>query len=192
VRRLCRGAVAYAMLAVSLSNPLLAQGLWPPRVDDQALVWSPYRELIVQRSQPNGGSSWWPNAPLQAQPDQAEPSAAGAVFGGILGGVVGGGVGVGLAVALASESGCYEADCLGYLLVPLLLEPVGMALGTHLGNQRRGSFSLDVLLSFLTLGVGFGIDANSDSGAGGPGLALVAVLQLTAVVITERATGRRR
>jgi hypothetical protein len=101
-------------------------------------------------------------------------------------------VGLGVALALTSGSRCDDTECLSYLLVPLLLEPMGVALGTHLGNQRRGSVGLDVLLSFLTLGVGLGIDSNLDGGTGGLGLAFVGAGQLAAVVITERATGRRR
>ena len=72
----------------------------------------------------------------------------------------------------------------------------GLAVGMHLGNNRRGNFPLDWLTSVGLWGVGIGIVLAMDDGvsSGGQGAVLIAipVTQFALTLAVERATGRSR
>ncbi|HSH75086.1 MAG TPA: hypothetical protein VLA09_05365 [Longimicrobiales bacterium] len=127
----------------------------------------------------------WTAAPQE--PPSSQHSVLGPVLGGALGGVAGTAIGLGLVL----NSDCYESECIPLLLVPLVLEPVGMALGTHLGNRGRGSLPRDLLVSALALGAGLWMGEALASRTGEDGaLAVAFALQLVAVVWSERSSSR--
>jgi len=73
---------------------------------------------------------------------------------------------------------------------------LGLALGAHLGNRRRGNFLLDVAASGAIWGAGYGLIRSFADRSDGTGVALTAILlpptQLLATVLVERASGRAR
>ena len=73
---------------------------------------------------------------------------------------------------------------------------LGLALGAHLGNRRRGNFLLDVVASGAVWGVGYGLIRSFADRDDGTGVALTAILlpptQLLTTVLVERASGRAR
>ena len=73
---------------------------------------------------------------------------------------------------------------------------LGLALGAHLGNRRRGNFLLDLLASGAVWGAGYGLMSSSAGRGGDTGVVVTAILlpptQLLATVLVERASGRSR
>jgi hypothetical protein len=71
---------------------------------------------------------------------------------------------------------------------------LGMALGVHLGNGRRGSLALDFLTGAAVWGAGIGIAAASDWDGTVSGVAFVTVpiVQFVSTIVVERAIGRSR
>ena len=126
----------------------------------------------------------------QVDASSAQPSALGPIVGGTLGGAVG--LGVGLLPAAACD--LEGSDCIGALVLLAAAESVGMALGAHLGNGRRGSFALDWLVAVVSGAAVLAIEENTATRGvdNGGQILLAGVVQLGAVVLTERATGRRR
>lgn len=111
-----------------------------------------------------------------------------------LGGVVGGGAGL-VAGALAGAwlQGSKDPDCIDFcigwepIVGALAGEALGLALGVHLANGRRGSLPLGMLTSAGILTVG-AIGGNNVP----PMLLIVPVTQIIATVTVERRTERRR
>jgi hypothetical protein len=103
---------------------------------------------------------------------------------------------LGLGVGVLVFSGCdlEGSDCFGPLLLVAALEPLGVAFGAHVGNRRRGSLGLDILMSFLVGGIGVAVDELATTRGFGEGKEYLfsGAAQLGAVVITEVMTGRRR
>lgn len=126
----------------------------------------------------------------QSDPGGNQPSPMRPVFGALLGGVVGLGVGM-VPVAACDFEG---SDCIGSLALLAALEPVGMALGAHIGNRKRGSLVLDVLVSLAAAGLVLTIEEGSSPRGVDTGgdLLMAGAVQFGAVVLTERATGRHR
>ena len=73
---------------------------------------------------------------------------------------------------------------------------LGVAVGAHLGNRRRGSFALDVLTSGAVWGLGYAVMHSFANNSDDAGLVLTAIVlpptQLVATVLVERARGRSR
>jgi len=71
---------------------------------------------------------------------------------------------------------------------------LGLALGVHLGNRRRGSFALDFLTGAAVWGAGIGLAAVSDwdDTVVWTAFVLVPIAQLASTVAVERAVGRSR
>lgn len=73
---------------------------------------------------------------------------------------------------------------------------LGLAVGAHLGNQRRGSFALDLLTSGVVWGAGYALMSSFANDGDGAGVLLTAIIlpptQLVATVLVERASGRSR
>jgi hypothetical protein len=111
----------------------------------------------------------------------------------MVGGALGGALGLGVGVLVLSGCDLEGSDCLGPLILLAALEPVGMALGAHVGDRRRGSLGLDILVSFLTGGIGLVLgELGTTRGIGeGNEYLFAGAAQLGAVVITEVITGRR-
>ncbi len=73
---------------------------------------------------------------------------------------------------------------------------LGLAVGAHLGNRRRGSIALDLLTSGAVWGVGYGLMHSFADSGDDAGVLLTAIVlpptQLLATVVVERASGRSR
>ena len=111
-----------------------------------------------------------------------------------LGGVLGGGAGLVVgALAGAWLEGPADPDCIDFcigwepIVGALAGEALGLALGVHLTNGRRGSLPLGMLTSAGILTVG-AIGGNNIP----PMLLIVPVSQIIATVTVERRTERRR
>ena len=108
------------------------------------------------------------------------------------------GWGVGALTARVVQGDCFEEFCEfeGIFYGGAAGGGLGLAVGAHLGNRRRGNFPLDVLTSGAVWGVGYALMRSfADNGDGG-GVLLTAIVlpptQLVATVLVERATGRSR
>ncbi len=114
------------------------------------------------------------------------------------------GVGIGMGgflagglAGLAATSGCTGDDycgARGFLIGAAVGGTLGMALGVHLGNDRRGSLPLDMLTGAAVWGIGIGGAALSDWDDTVTFIAAIGVpiVQLLTTVAVERATGRSR
>jgi hypothetical protein len=123
------------------------------------------------------------------QPEDRRPPEL-LALGGVAGG--GGGLVVGALVGTLLERPAYE-DCMGIcigwgtVIGGLAGEALGLALGVHLANGRRGSLPLGMLTSAGILTVG-AIGGNNIP----PMLLIVPVTQIIATVTVERRTERNR
>lgn len=118
-----------------------------------------------------------------------EGSVGGAIFGGVAMGAVGffGGVLVGHGLS----QGCtgYFCDVGGAALGAIVGETVGAAVGAHFGNNQRGHFGLDLLVSGTVAFGGISLASDSDAGTA---LLVVLAVQISAVVAVERKAGRAK
>jgi hypothetical protein len=125
-------------------------------------------------------------APL---PPLRQPHIAIPLTYGVLGGVALGFTAA-YAGALIADQGSESSDdlsALGGAIAGFYIgEPLGVALGTHIGNGSQGSFAGDLAISFLTGIVGTAIAV----GLQAPGVVIGAGLQLTATALIERRTAR--
>jgi hypothetical protein len=124
-----------------------------------------------------------------------EPSLTWPVLGGALGGL--GGWLAGGIVGAAADRDCYELECVeGFLIGAAAGGTLGLALGTHLGNRRRGSFALDVLSGAAVWGASLGafylVGHDLDEAASVAVWIAEPILQFITTVAVERATGRAR
>ena len=131
-----------------------------------------------------------PNREFPEEPSLTWPVVGGALLG--LGGWVAGGI-----IGVAAQGDCYELDCLGgFILGAAAGGTVGVALGTHLGNRRRGSFPLDVLSGAAVWGASLGafylVGHDLDEPASVAVWIIEPILQFVTTVAVERATGRAR
>jgi len=120
----------------------------------------------------------------------AKAYALGAGLG--LGGFFSGGL-----VGIALSSGCQGDEYCGlegFLIGAAVGGTLGMAIGVHLGNDRRGSLPLDFLTGAGIWGIGIGAAAISDWDDTVTAIAAIGVpiAQLLGTVAVERATGRSR
>jgi len=71
---------------------------------------------------------------------------------------------------------------------------LGMALGVHLGNHRRGNFALDFLTGAAVWGAGIGVAAAThwDTGVTWAAFITIPIAQLATTVAVERGTGRSK
>ena len=133
------------------------------------------------------------SAPVQAP---AEPGVHSPLLAAAGLGVLGWGVG---ALAVHSMHGdCFGEFCdfEGIFYGGAAGGGLGLALGAHLGNRRRGNFLLDLAASGVVWGAGYAMMRSFVANDDGNGLALTAILlpptQLLATVLVERASGRAR
>ena len=123
-----------------------------------------------------------------------EPSLTWPILGGALmglGGWVTGGV-----IGVAAYSDCYELECVeGFIVGAAVGGTVGLAVGTHLGNRRRGNVALDVLSGagvwFVSLGAAH-LVGNGYEGASVAVWIIEPIAQFITTVAIERAMGRAR
>lgn len=166
-------------LLAGRSSSLAAQESYsPPTLD--VLPDSPYGHVSVL-------------APyrLSSQNDGSATASLGWGLGlGAAGILLGGAIGLGVADCPAEE----ECELQGAFYGAAAGETLGMALGIHIGNRRRGSFALDIVTATLISGTGIGVAYASDWDNEVTLLALVAVpiAQLIGVTLLERAVGRKR
>lgn len=108
--------------------------------------------------------------------------------------VVGAYAGAAIETSLCEPGGGLDlCGVAGTLLGGFVGEAFGLALGTHLGNARRGNFGLDVLTSFAAAGAGIGVVASRDAPDPEPVVIGAAVLlQLASTVAVELLSGRSR
>jgi len=108
------------------------------------------------------------------------------------------GWGVGAVAGHAIQGDCFDEYCglEGIFYGGAAGGGMGLAVGAHLGNRRRGSFPLDVLTSGAVWGVGYALMSSFANDGDGAGVVLTAIMlpptQLVATVLVERATGRSR
>ncbi len=143
-------------------------------------------------------------APLPAQVPDAESTAESAPEGASTGRMYLYGTGLGLvgffaggSVGLALSSNCTGDDYCefrGFLLGAAVGGTTAMALGVHLGNDRRGSFPLDLFTGAAIWGAGIGTAAATgwDDTVTLVVAIGVPIAQLLATTAVERATGRSR
>ena len=133
------------------------------------------------------------SAPVQvpAEPGIHSPLLAAAGLGAL-------GWGAGALAGHFAQGDCYEDFCEleGIFYGGAAGGGLGLALGAHLGNRRRGNFLLDVAASGAIWGAGYGLIRSFASRDDGVGVALTAILlpptQLLTTVLVERASGRAR
>jgi hypothetical protein len=113
-------------------------------------------------------------------------------------GVLGWGIGALAGAAIESQGEGY-GDCCpweGVLYGGAAGGGLGLAVGAHIGNRRRGNFLLDVLTSGAVWGAGYLLMRSFAANEDYNGMALTAVVlppvQFVATVLVERATGRSR
>jgi len=108
------------------------------------------------------------------------------------------GWGIGAVAGGLSQADCGDEFCVfeGVFYGGAAGGGLGLAVGAHLGNRRRGSFLADLVVSGAVWGVGYAamrsfLDSSDDTG-----VILTAVTlpptQLVVTVLAERATGRAR
>lgn len=114
----------------------------------------------------------------------------GALLGGV-GFLAGGAAGFAISRDCTSDEFC---QVIGAFYGAAIGGTSGMALGVHLGNDRRGSFALDVLTGAAVWGLGIGIAAATDWNEPVTWTAFIGVPigQLAATVAVEQAVGRSR
>jgi len=114
-------------------------------------------------------------------------------------GVLGWGIGALAGTAIESQSESFSGDCCpweGVIYGGAAGGGLGLAVGAHIGNRRRGSFLLDLLTSGVVWGAGYALMHSFANNGDYNGMALTAVVlppvQLVATVLVERASGRSR
>jgi len=113
----------------------------------------------------------------------------GTIITSVLGGVVGGAVGIVSAIAVVQLSGAEGWDQLGVFgLSFLVLEPLGVGIGAHLGNRARGNLGATIGSSYgiLLLG-GLAASAMSSEDWGAAGI-IIPILQIGGAVAAERSS----
>lgn len=125
-----------------------------------------------------------PVAPVARQPDDVGGPLLGAAVGGAGGAIVGG-----MAAGTLLRRGRYDEDMGPFVYGLKNGWTIGLPLGAHLGNQRRGSFLLDLGASLLAQQIG-GRLAGRDGDMNRVLFALA--FEMGAVVSVERLTGRGR
>lgn len=149
-----------------------------------------------ERPLPTTGPGWMANVPALATSEvtlswqEVRPPQPG-VWKPIVGGLVPGAAGFGVGVAIRESSSGSGASFVP-IFAPVLVESIGVALGTHLGNGRRGSVAGDLLVSVLGGGLAYALDEAMTTGGAGEGHDFLWALpvQVVGVVLTERITGR--
>ncbi len=130
-------------------------------------------------------------AQLESEPSMVSPLLAAAGLGLL-------GWGVGALAGHAIQGDCFEEYCEleGAFYGGAAGGGMGLAVGAHLGNRRRGSFPLDVLTSGAVWGVGYALMSSFADDGDGAGVVITAIAlpptQLLATVLVERAIGRSR
>lgn len=130
------------------------------------------------------GSGWNPG--LQNKTERVDTGRL--VLGGVAGGLAG--VGVGLLGTLS----CSEDDwCFGPIFIGMGVEIIGVPLGVHLANERKGNYLLDALGSIGAVVLGVLVIHASEAvnlrwgNAGGPAfLLLVPAAQIGFSIALER------
>ena len=108
------------------------------------------------------------------------------------------GWGIGALTGHVIQGDCFEEFCEfeGIFYGGAAGGGLGLAIGAHLGNRRRGSFLLDVVASGAVWGAGYALLRSFAESGDGDGVLLTAIVlpptQLVATVLVERATGRSR
>lgn len=159
------------------------------------LVTLPVARVVSQRLPPQLPSTLSYGFRSTATPVQvgSEPSGGSTLVAALGLGALGWGVG-----ALAGhviQGHCYEEFCAwkGIFYGGAAGGGLGLAVGAHLGNRRRGNFALDVLTSGAVWGLGYAMMRSSIKNNDGLGLGITAIAlpptQLVATVLVERATG---
>lgn len=106
-----------------------------------------------------------------------------------LGGVAGT---VGAIVYTTELSGAKGWDSIGAFMVSfLVLEPLGVAVGAHVGNKSRGRLGQTILSSYGSLVLGSLVVSVLASDSGGAGI-LVPIIQIGGTVATEHSTANRK
>lgn len=115
-------------------------------------------------------------------------------LGTVVGGVLGGAAGffAGAMVGGSVENRFFPCHCddpglMGVLWGAAIGESVGLAVGAHVGNGRRGNLGEDLVASLGMGAVGIAVAF----GVGEAGLLFVPVVQVVAVATTELTAGRR-
>lgn len=140
-----------------------------------------------------------PVAAQTAEPEPADSTEAprlGTVYaygaaGGVAGFFAGGLVGLAFSYDCTGDDYC---GLRGFLIGAAVGGTLTMALGVHLGNDRRGSLPLDMLTGAAVWGVGIGTAAATGWDDSVTLIAAIGVpmAQLLATTAVERATGRSR
>jgi hypothetical protein len=180
-----RGSLPRDMLLRSLALGGLLVALAVGRVVSQRLP-PPFSSAVT-----NGfpGTA----APVQVAPEPGIGSPLGAAVGlGLLG------WGAGALAGRAIQANCVGDFCEleGIFYGGAAGGGLGLAVGAHLGNRKRGNFALDVLTSGAVWGLGYALMRSFVKNDDAVGVAITAIAlpptQLVATVLVERATGRSR
>ena len=114
-----------------------------------------------------------------------QPPIGNAIVGGVLGGALAGGVAY---VLFGGLGDCRDLCGLGLAYAVGVGTFVGLPLGVHLGNRRRGNFLVDLFLSTAAGAAAYALLKDRDDSAA---ILMVPVLQLAVTVSAERLMGRR-
>jgi hypothetical protein len=130
-------------------------------------------------------------SPVQVESDPGSGSTLGAAVGlGLLG------WGAGALAGRLIQGHCVEEFCgwEGVFYGGAAGGGLGIALGAHLGNGRRGNFALDLLTSGAVWGLGYLTMRSCIKNSDAVGLVVTAITlpptQVAATVLVERATSR--
>jgi hypothetical protein len=129
-----------------------------------------------------------PSRPLERQPSVVWPLLGGAV--GCVGGTYGGAI-LGYLI-LGEDDGEFggPGDVIGVLGGAAVGNALLTPLGVHLGNARKGSYSIDLLTAVLSGALGLGVSSLADHAF--PGVLAGAAMQVAAVTYVERRVGADR
>jgi len=167
--------LALALVPAAVAGPAAAQRLPAARFETAA------RLPPMAPQQTRSAAADTPLVSLKQRP----ASTGGLILGAVVGGALAGAAGAALGSAMASGG---SSDGIGTVLGAaagfVLLEPVGVGVGTHVADRGRGSVALDILAAAGALVVGALSRART--------LAFAAIpAQIGVAVAVERATARR-
>jgi hypothetical protein len=176
-RTALRAVAAAALLSLAALSPARAQRAAPP--------------LAALRADPPAAAPAAPPVPAlqeQGRPPSQATLALGGIAGGALGTLAGAAAGFALETSLTQCHGGEFCGVLGILVGGAAGEVLGIPLGTHVMNGRRGRYGEGVVVTLLVGLAGLGLATQMPEAGPVMGVAIPAA-QLIAAVAVERRSG---